>query len=98
GTFHEDDPPEDGRAVRRREPTRRSWMSESNVVTRWASLEPWLRSCLRIVAAFMFALAGSTKLFGFTMPAKNGIPFMSQIWIGAVLEVTGGVLLLLGLF
>lgn len=62
---------------------------------------PYLRSVLRIVAAFMFILSGTMKLFAFPagMPPDGGTaPFMSQIWIGGVLEVFGGGLILVGLF
>jgi putative oxidoreductase len=45
-------------------------------------------------------LAGTTKLFAFPggMPGGGTVPFLSQMWIGAVLEVVGGGLVLLGLF
>jgi putative oxidoreductase len=54
-----------------------------------------------MVAAFMFILAGTTKLFAFPagIPPQGGtIPLMSQLGIGAVLETFGGALLLFGLF
>jgi putative oxidoreductase len=56
---------------------------------------------LRIVAAFMFVIAGTMKLFAFPqgVPPNGGtVPVMSQVWIGAILEVMGGSLLLLGWF
>ncbi len=40
-------------------------MSDTASTSRWAAWAPQLRSVLRIVAAFMFMLAGTTKLFGF---------------------------------
>ena len=60
----------------------------------------YLQSILRIVAAFMFLQAGTMKLFGWpmAMPGGGSLPVMSQMWIGAVLEVVGGALLILGLF
>ena len=60
----------------------------------------YLQSMLRIVAAFMFLQAGTMKLFGWpmAMPGGGSLPVMSQMWIGAVLEVVGGALLILGLF
>jgi putative oxidoreductase len=66
----------------------------------WAAWAPRLRSLLRIVAAFMFIQAGTTKLFLFPAPMPGGgtVPWMSQMGIGAWLEVIGGGLLLLGLF
>jgi putative oxidoreductase len=66
----------------------------------WSGAAPRLKSVLRIVAAFTFILAGTTKLFAFPagIPGGGTIPAMSQAWIAGVLEVFGGGLLLLGLF
>ena len=72
-----------------------------NLVARWTSWAPQLRSVLRIVAAFMFMLSGTSKLFAFPVgvpPDGGTVPMMSQAWIGGFLEVFGGLLLLLGLF
>src|SRR5687767_2125742 len=72
-----------------------------NIAARWSAWAPQLRSLLRIVAAFMFILAGTSKLFAFPVgmpPDGATAPMMSQIWIGGFLEVVGGGLLLLGLF
>jgi putative oxidoreductase len=71
------------------------------LVARWAALGPRLQSLLRIVAAFMFMLSGTTIVFAVPagMPPNGGTaPLMSQIWIGGVLELVGGALLLVGLF
>lgn len=75
-------------------------MSESLVPpgSAWA---PRLRSLLRIVAAFMFVTAGTSKLFAFPAglpPDGRTAAPMTQVWIGGVLETFGGALLLLGLF
>ncbi len=54
-----------------------------------------------MVAAFMFVLAGTMKLFAFPvgMPPDGGtVKLVSQLGLGGVLEVFGGALLLLGLF
>jgi putative oxidoreductase len=70
-------------------------------LTKWPSLAPQLRSVLRIVAAFMFILPGTMKLFAFPigMPPDGGTAkLMSQVGIGGILETFGGALLLLGLF
>jgi putative oxidoreductase len=74
-------------------------MSSPNLVSKWASLTPYLGSLLRIVAAFMFMTAGTTKLFGFPadMPGGGPPPAFSQIWFAGVLETFGGALLVLGL-
>src|SRR6059036_2072790 len=68
------------------------------MLARWSTWAPQLRSLLRIVAAFMFILAGTTKLFAF--PAGNGgtVPWMSETGLGGALEVFGGGLVLLVLF
>lgn len=76
-------------------------MTARNVTARWSSWGPYLGSVLRVVAASMFIQAGSMKLFAFPIgvPPNGGtVPLVSQMGFGAVLEVTGGILLLLGLF
>ena len=69
----------------------------SPALTVWA---PRVLSVLRIVAALIFMLHGTQKLFAFPGPPTGGAlpPMMSQLWIGAVLELVGGFLLLIGLF
>ncbi|HEX8262287.1 MAG TPA: DoxX family protein [Allosphingosinicella sp.] len=63
----------------------------------WA---PRLLSLLRIVAALIFLLHGAQKLLGFP-PLAPGMampePF-TLMWIGGVLELFGGLMLLIGLF
>ena len=76
-------------------------MTVRNLGDRWASWGPRLLSLLRIVAAFMFILAGTMKLFAFPIgvpPHGSTVPLMTQIGIGGVLEALGGALLLLGLY
>ena len=75
-------------------------MANSNVLSKWSSLGPTFQSLLRIVAAFMFVLSGSVKLFGFPTPMPGGgsIDLLSQVGIGGILEVFGGALILIGLF
>ena len=71
------------------------------IVAKWSAWAPQLRSVLRIVAAFMFVLHGTSKILAFPvgMPPDGGTaPMMSQAWIGGMLEMIGGGLLLLGLF
>jgi putative oxidoreductase len=68
---------------------------------KWSSWAPQLRSLLRIVAAFMFILAGTSKLFAFPvgMPPDDATAQpLTQIWVGGVLEAFGGLLMLIGLF
>lgn len=76
-------------------------MTAPRIVAKWSALAPELKSVLRIVAAFMFMLAGTMKLFAFPagVPPDGGtVKLMSQIGLGAALEVFGGALLVLGLF
>lgn len=76
-------------------------MTAPNLIAKWSAWAPRLRSVLRIVAASMFMQFGTMKLFAFPagIPPDGGtVPLMSQLGIGAVLEVVGGGLLLVGLF
>ncbi|HEY3349413.1 MAG TPA: DoxX family protein [Thermoanaerobaculia bacterium] len=69
--------------------------------SKWSSWAPQLQSLLRIVAAALFILPGTMKLFAFPIgvpPAGGTVPLVSQLGLGAVLEVFGGALILLGLF
>ena len=54
-----------------------------------------------MMTAFMFILAGTSKLFAFPaalLPNGATAVFPTQIWFAGALEVFGGSLLLLGLF
>lgn len=76
-------------------------MSQSSLVSKWSSSGPQFQSVLRIVAAFIFMQSGTMKLFAFPigMPPNGGTAqLMSQVGLGGVLEVFGGLLLLVGLF
>lgn len=53
---------------------------------------------LRIVTGLMFMQHGTQKIFGFPAPARGPFELMSQMGIGGVLELVGGVLIVLGLF
>ena len=69
-------------------------MNSTILQTVWA---PRFLSILRIVAALLFLEHGTQKLLGF--PASEMSPaFLSLSWIAGLLELVGGVLLLLGLF
>ena len=72
----------------------------ASVVTRWQTLAPELQSVLRMVAALLFLQSGTMKLFGWPMAMPEGQSFslMSEMGVGAILEVVGGTLLLVGLF
>ncbi|MCB1219524.1 MAG: DoxX family protein [Planctomycetales bacterium] len=66
---------------------------------KWQSWTPMFLSIMRIIAAFVFIPSGASKLFNWPVPLPDGvtISFMSQAWVGGVLELLGGSLLLLGL-
>ncbi len=76
-------------------------MTTPSIVARWTTWAPYLRSTLRIVAAFLFMQFGTAKLFAFpaaVMPGGGTAPVASLPGIAGVLEAFGGALLLLGLF
>jgi putative oxidoreductase len=51
------------------------------------------------VTALIFMAHGTQKLLGFPAPPDGGLPAaFSLLWIGAILELGGGILILLGLF
>lgn len=73
----------------------------TNIGAKWSSWAPYLKSALRIMAAFTFMLPGTMKLFAFPigMPPDGGTaPLMSLLGVAGILEVFGGGLILLGLF
>jgi len=76
-------------------------MTTPDAPSKWSSWSPQLQSVLRIAAAALFIIPGTTKLFAFPVgipPAGGTVPLLSQLGVGAVLEAFGGALLLLGLF
>ncbi len=71
-------------------------MDTTRLETAWA---PRLLGALRIVAALIFMAHGTQKLLGFPAPPESGQPpLLSLIGVGAVMELVGGLLLVLGLF
>lgn len=72
-----------------------------NIVAKWPTWAPYFLSVMRIVAAFIFIPSGTSKLFAWPvgMPPDNSTAqFMTQVWIGGVLELVLGALVLIGLF
>jgi putative oxidoreductase len=66
------------------------------VLNAWSS--PML-SVLRIVAAFLYFVHGTQKLFAVPPSAKGGtVPLMSLHGVAGTIEMIGGALILLGLF
>jgi putative oxidoreductase len=72
----------------------------NNLGVRWAAAAPVLLSVLRIVAAFIFILFGTMKLFAFPAGMHGGgaVKLVSQMGLAGILETVGGTLLLFGLF
>ena len=70
------------------------------IAATWTSWAPQLRSLLRIAAAIMFLQSGTMKLFGWpmSMPDNSTADLLTKIGIGGLLEMVGGVLVLIGLF
>jgi putative oxidoreductase len=56
-----------------------------------------LLSVLRVVAGMLFVMHGTQKLFGFPAPMPGSAELSPLILAAGVIEVAGGVLLLLGL-
>jgi len=59
-------------------------------------LSPYLLSALRIAAAFTFLAHGTQKLFGF--PEGHRAALTSLLGAAGILETSGGILMLIGLF
>ena len=55
-------------------------------------------SLLRIVAALLLLLHGSSKLFGFPPSPMPAPDVGSLMWIGGLIELIGGALLLVGIY
>jgi putative oxidoreductase len=51
---------------------------------------------LRIVTGFLFLWHGSSKLLGFPMPLPGEAPAF-VIWVGGLIELAGGILVMIGL-
>jgi putative oxidoreductase len=63
----------------------------------FSRFEPPLYALLRVVAGAMFACHGMQKILGwFGAGARPAVG--SQLWVGGIIELVGGVLIALGLF
>jgi putative oxidoreductase len=74
---------------------------QTGPIAKWQSWAPYLRSILRIMAAFMFIQAGTMKLFAFPMgmpPDNSTAKLFTQVGLAGILETFGGFLILIGLF
>ncbi len=71
-------------------------MPNLDALDRWS---PYALAVLRIVTASLFMLHGAQKLVGFPAPPQGGMPpLVSLFGLGAILELMGGLLILIGLF
>ncbi len=52
---------------------------------------------MRIVVGFLFLCHGAQKLFGFPVPAREGMPIFIT-YIAGPIELVGGMLVMIGLF
>ena len=66
---------------------------EMKFMHRWA---PELLSLLRVMAAGSFFTHGTMKLFSWPVPFEH--PMNGMLYVAGVLEVFGGILLIIGLF
>lgn len=60
-------------------------------------IQPVLLSVLRIVTAYLFLLHGTSKFFAFPIEMGSGSP-EGLMLVAGILEIVGGILLVLGLF
>lgn len=63
-----------------------------------SALQPYALAALRIVAGYMFLLHGTSKVFHFPQAGGATINLMTLSGWSGVLELIGGVLVVLGLF
>ena len=80
-------------------PEKRMQFSSSSSRSRFAQYTPYALALLRIVAAFLFLQHGTAKFFGVPhVAALDGVHLVSLFGLAGVLEVAGGLLVLIGLF
>ena len=60
--------------------------------------QPRVLSVMRIVTAFLFMQHGGQKLLGFPAPPRAPFELFSLIGLAGILELFGGLLILVGLF
>ena len=70
-------------------------MLNLNSLDRWS---PYILSVLRIVTALIFMEHGTQKLLGFPSGSNMQPPLFSMFGFAGLLELVGGLLILLGLF
>jgi putative oxidoreductase len=68
------------------------------ILDRLSAYAPQALAVLRIVTALLFIAHGTQKLFGFPASQMGSIELLSLFGLAAVLEVVGGIAILLGIF
>lgn len=63
-----------------------------------STFQPRLLSILRIMAGLLFLQHGLMKMFSFPGPFMRPVVTGELIWFAALIEIVGGILLILGLF
>jgi putative oxidoreductase len=63
-----------------------------------ASWSPRMLSVLRIMTGLLFLEHGTQKLFAFPPPTNPGPALLSLLGVQGVIELVGGILILIGLF
>ena len=64
-----------------------------------AQYQPHALGLLRIVTAYLFVMHGTTKLFQFPyIEMFANVPVTSMFGVAGIIELVGGLLMLLGLF
>lgn len=71
---------------------------QSSLTERLSGFAPYALGVLRIVTSLIFIAHGSQKLFNFPVGQMGPVPLMSLFGIGGLIELVGGLLVLLGLF
>jgi putative oxidoreductase len=66
-------------------------------VSRLNAYAPYFLALLRIMAALLFIAHGTSKLFGWPSAGMQP-PLMSLFGLAAIIEMAGGILLVIGLF
>jgi putative oxidoreductase len=67
--------------------------------SRFAAYTPYALALLRVVVGFLFVQHGTAKFFGVPhVAALEGVQLFSLVGVSGVLELVGGLLLLIGLF
>jgi putative oxidoreductase len=61
-----------------------------------AGLEGYAYAAMRIVAGFLFMFHGLQKILG--MFGGKVVPMFSQAWFAGIIELVGGILIMVGLF